>query len=59
MDLFNIVSDLAMFLGVVNIIPERAVPPGQQTPGPGFNDIITEDNIQMITEVGSLDLIVE
>lgn len=59
MDLFNIVGDLAMFLGIVNIIPERAVPPGQQTPGPGFNDIITEDNIQMITEVGSLDLIVE
>lgn len=59
MDLFNIVGDLAMFLGVVNIIPERAVPPGQQTPGPGFNDIITEDDIQMITEVGSLDLIVE
>ena len=59
MDLFNIVNDLAMFIGIVNIIPERAVPPGQQTPGPGFNDIITEDNIQMITEVGSLDLIVE
>ena len=59
MDLFNIVGDLAMFLGIVNIIPERAVPPGQQTPGPGFNDIITEDDIQMITEVGSLDLIVE
>lgn len=58
MDLFNIVGDLAMFLGVVNIIPERAVPPGQQTPGPGFNDIITEDNIQMISEAG-LDLIVE
>ena len=47
-----------MFLGVVNIIPERAVPPGQQTPGPGFNDIITEDDIQMISEAG-LDLIVE
>ena len=59
MDLFNIVGDLAMFLGIVNIIPERAVPPGQHTPGPGFNDIITEDDIQMITEVGSLDLIVE
>jgi len=58
MDLFNIVGDLAMFLGVVNIIPERAVPPGQQTPGPGFNDIITEDDIQMISEAG-LDLIVE
>ena len=58
MDLFNIVGDLAMFLGIVNIIPERAVPPGQQTPGPGFNDIITEDNIQMISEAG-LDLIVE
>ena len=59
MDLFNIASDLAMFLGIVNIIPERAVPPGQQKPLPGFNDIITEDDIQMITEVGSLDLIVE
>ena len=59
MDLFNIVNDLAMFIGIVNIIPERAVPPGQQTPGPGFNDIITEDDIQMITEIGSLDLIVE
>jgi len=58
MDLFNIVNDLAMFIGIVNIIPERAVPPGQQTPGPGFNDIITEDNIQMISEAG-LDLIVE
>ena len=58
MDLFNIVGDLAMFLGVVNIIPERAVPPGQQTPGPGFNDIITEDNIQMTNEAG-LNLIVE
>ena len=58
MDLFNIVGDLAMFLGIVNIIPERAVPPGQHTPGPGFNDIITEDDIQMISEAG-LDLIVE
>jgi len=58
MDLFNIVNDLAMFIGIVNIIPERAVPPGQQTPGPGFNDIITEDNIQMISEAG-LNLIVE
>ena len=58
MDLFNIVSDLSMFLGVVNIIPERAVPPGQQKPLPGFNDIITEDDIQMISEAG-LDLIVE
>jgi len=58
MDLFNIVNDLAMFIGIVNIIPERAVPPGQQTPGPGFNDIITEDDIQMISEAG-LDLIVE
>ena len=58
MDLFNIASDLAMFLGIVNIIPERAVPPVQQTPGPGFNDIITEDNIQMTNEAG-LNLIVE
>ena len=58
MDLFNIVGDLAMFFGIVNIIPERAVPPGQHTPGPGFNDIITEDDIQMISEAG-LDLIVE
>ena len=59
MDLFDIANNLAMFIGIVNIIPERAVPPGQQTPSIGFNNIITEDDIQMITEVGSLDLIVE
>ena len=58
MDFLDSLYDLAMFIGIVNIIPERAVPPGQQTPGPGFNDIITEDNIQMISEAG-LDLIVE
>ena len=58
MDFLESLYDIAMFIGIVNIIPERAVPPGQQTPGPGFNDIITEDNIQMISET-SLDLIVE
>ena len=58
MDFLDSLYDLAMFIGIVNIIPERAVPPGQQTPLPGFNDIITEDNIQMISEAG-LDLIVE
>jgi hypothetical protein len=58
MDFLESLYDVAMFMGIVNIIPERAVPPGQQTPGPGFNDIITEDDIQMISET-SLDLIVE
>jgi|TARA_X000001382_G_scaffold81770_1_gene57612 hypothetical protein len=58
MDFLDIVYNIAMFIGIVNIIPERAVPPGQSSPGPGFNDIITEDNIQMINEAG-LDLIVE
>ncbi len=58
MDFLDSLYDLAMFIGIVNIIPERAVPPGQQTPGPGFNNIITEDGIQMISEAG-LDLIVE
>lgn len=58
MDFLESLYDLAMFLGIVNIIPERAVPPGQQKPLPGFNDIITEDDIQMINEAG-LDLIVE
>ena len=58
MDFLDSLYDLAMFLGIVNIIPERAVPPGQQKPLPGFNDIITEDDIQMISEAG-LDLIVE
>lgn len=58
MDFLESLYDIAMFIGIVNIIPERAVPPGQQTPGPGFNDIITEDDIQMISET-SLDLIVE
>ena len=48
MDFLDIVYNIAMFIGIVNIIPERAVPPGQSSPGPGFNDIITEDNIQMI-----------
>tara|TARA_R100000664_G_C2727661_1_gene119124 strand:+ start:683 stop:859 length:177 start_codon:yes stop_codon:yes gene_type:complete len=58
MDFLDSLYDLAMFIGIVNIIPERAVPPGQQKPLPGFNDIITEDGIQMISEAG-LDLIVE
>jgi hypothetical protein len=58
MDFLESLYDVAMFMGIVNIIPERAVPPGQQTPCPGFNDIITEDDIQMISET-SLDLIVE
>ncbi|MCP4323113.1 MAG: hypothetical protein GY787_14970 [Alteromonadales bacterium] len=58
MDFLDSLYDLAMFIGVVNIIPERSVPPGQQKPLPGFNDIITEDDIQMISEAG-LDLIVE
>ena len=58
MDFLDSLYDLAMFIGIVNIIPERAVPPGQQTPGTGFNNIITEDGIQMISEAG-LDLIVE
>ena len=58
MDFLESLYDIAMFIGIVNIIPERAVPPGQQTPGPGFNNIITEDDIQMISET-SLDLIVE
>ncbi len=58
MEFLDSLYDLAMFIGIVNIIPERVVPPGQQTPGPGFNDIITEDDIQMISEAG-LDLIVE
>jgi hypothetical protein len=50
MDFLDVVYNIAMFIGIVNIIPERAVPPGQSSPGPGFNDIITEDNIQMITK---------
>ncbi len=58
MDFLDSLYDLAMFIGIVNIIPERSVPPGQQKPLPGFNDIITEDDIQMISEAG-LDLIVE
>ena len=58
MDFLDVVYNIAMFIGIVNIIPERAVPPGQSSPGTGFNNIITEDNIQMTNEA-SLDLIVE
>ena len=58
MEFLDSLYDLTMFIGIVNIIPERSVPPGQQKPLPGFNDIITEDDIQMISEAG-LHLIVE
>jgi len=48
-----------MFIGIINWIPERAVPPGQTTPpATGFDDIITETGVLMVNE-NNVQLIIE
>jgi len=48
-----------MFIGIINWIPERAVPPGQaKPPATGFDDIITEAGVLMVSE-DSVQLIIE
>jgi|TARA_R100000935_G_scaffold11070_1_gene22112 hypothetical protein len=47
-----------MFIGIINWIPERAVPPGTSGPPTGFDDIITEAGVLMVSE-DSAQLIIE
>jgi len=48
-----------MFIGIINWIPERVVPPGNAPiPGPGVNNIITETGINMVDQLG-VQLIIE
>lgn len=48
-----------MFIGIINWIPERVVPPGNTLPpDPGVDNIITETGINMVNQLG-IQLITE
>jgi len=47
------------WLSITNTIPRIANLPGQPGPTPGQYEIITETNINMITEVGGSELVTE